>query len=174
MTITQKRVAEIVQKHVAQKESGPFEVKLDEFVEVEPVLPGCTCHPHKLSFKPGANNAKLSFWVVPHVLGPVKGALVAIRQDGNSLAEVPLDIRVRKRTAAVVAGVFGLVFPFASAVLKKFGVDFQSGGDFNVYLSVLDAVFTKVPPTALFAVGAGLALAFWWWSRPRRATSSGT
>ena len=173
VTLTEKEVKQIIQKHVAQRASGPLQVKLDEFVEVEPILPGCTCHPAKQSLKLGKKDAVLTFWVVPHVMGKVKGAIVSVRQDGTTLTEIPLNMKVVKRTAALVMGVTSLVMPFLSSMTKRFGVDFQQDGGFDVYLSILNTFFRQIPPYALLGGGALLTFVLWWMTRPRNGTCSG-
>ena len=151
VTLTKQMVEAVVQKHVAQKASGPISVNLDQYVEIEPVLPGCTCYPAKAEIKLGSADAALNFWVVPHVLGKVKGAAVYVRQDGRTLAEIPLDVKVARQTLTVVAGCFMLALPLLSSLAKRYGLDFESqmADGFNLYFAVMHAAVKWTSPAVL-------------------------
>jgi hypothetical protein len=167
VTLTAEKVRKILQKGVAQAESKPFEVKLEEHLTIEPILPGCTCYPAKAELKITAADTAVHFWVVPQVLGQVKGAKVTISQDGRTLTEVELDIRVRRTTLAIVVGVVTLLYPFAAAIANQFGIDFKNLGKLGEYMSVVGGYVRTVSPLAVFG---GLILVtglLYWWSRPR-------
>ena len=170
VVLSEQRIREIVQQRVEQKETGPFEVKKDSFVEVEPILPGCTCYPSRAAIKIGDGLDTLPFWVVPHVRGIVKGATVEIRQDGKQLASIPLDIKVRRQTLAVVFSLFTLAMPLLSGLARHFQIDFTSQQEqgFALYFRVWDFLLKQLSPVTLAAALAAVTAAFYLWARPRR------
>ena len=167
--ITRDLIEKVRKKGVDQRTSSPFAVEADVPVEIEPVLPGCDCYPPRVSARLGAGDLALTFRVVPHVLGKVDGAVVHVRQDHASLAEIELDVKVVKQTWAVLAGAATFLLPGLSAVMKHFGLDFetQSEQGFSLYVSLARLTFDHFSPLALTAVlGAATAL-LWWLTRPR-------
>jgi sec-independent protein translocase protein TatA len=168
--ITRDLVEKVRKKHTDQRTSAPFVVDRDTPVEIEPILPGCDCHPPRIVTRLGDGDRTLTFRVVPHVLGRVDGAVVCIRQDHTSLAEVAVDMKVVKQTGVVLAGLATFLLPALSAVMKHFGLDFETQKDqgFSLYLGLARLVFDRVSPYALTAL-LGLATALLWWlTRPRR------
>jgi hypothetical protein len=167
--ITRDMIEKVQQKHTDQRTSDPFAVDVDTPVEIEPILPGCDCHPPKIVTRLEQGEVTATFRVVPRVLGRVDGAVVSIRQDHVSLSEVALDVKVVKRTLVVLMGVAAFLLPALSAVMKHFGLDFetQNGQEFSLYLAVARLLFDHISPFALTAL-LGLATVFLWWlSRPR-------
>jgi hypothetical protein len=117
----------------------------------------------------GQGDLTVTFRVVPRVLGKVDGAVVCVRQDHTSLAEIELDVKVVKRTLATLSGLATFLLPGLSAVMKHFGLDFETQKDqgFSLYLAVAEMVFDRVSPytvTALLGVATAL---LWWLTRPR-------
>lgn len=170
VTITKGMVERVAKRGTDQRATGPFQVELGKPVEIEPVLPGCDCHPPRIVARLGAADLKVAFRVVPQVLGKVDGACVAIRQDHAVLAEVPLDIKVRRQLWVVLAGCITFALPCLSAILKHFGVnlDIQSEEGFNLYVGFARLIFDTVSPLALTAgLGVGTGL-LWWTTRPER------
>jgi hypothetical protein len=168
VTLTAEKVKKILQRGVSQAESKTFEVKLEEFVQIEPILPGCTCYPAKSELKLTAADTAVHFWVVPQVLGKVRGAKVTISQEGRTLSEVELDIRVRKTTLALVVGLMTLLYPVIAAVLKQFGIDFKNLGPMGEYLSVINDSLRTVSPLVIFGAMTLLTVLLYWWTRPRQ------
>jgi TatA/E family protein of Tat protein translocase len=167
--ITRGQVEKIHKKHTDQRMSAPFAVDVDAPVEIEPVLPGCDCHPPRVVTRLGQGDRTLTFRVVPRVLGRVDGAVVSIRQDHACLAEVELDVRVVKRTLVALSGAAAFLLPGLSAVMKHFGLDFETQKEqgFSLYLAVAQLLFDRVSPLALTALlGVPTAL-LWWLTRPR-------
>jgi hypothetical protein len=158
VTLTKLAVAPIAQKQVAQKASGPFQVEQGEMLEVEPVLPGCQCYPPRLQVRlSGSQELVARFHVVPLVLGRVVGAAVHVRQRGETIAEVQLDVKVVQRTWVLVSGCAAFLVPFCSAILKHFRLDFESQRQegFDFYLTIARLLFDFLSP-----VGLTMALIF--------------
>jgi hypothetical protein len=156
--LSREAVEKVRKQDTDQRTSGPFQVKTDAPVEVEPVLPGCDCYPPKATARlEGEGDLTLTFRVVPRALGRLDGATVFVRQDHACLAEVPLGIKVVKRTWVAVSGLATFALPGLSAVLKHFGLDFDSQREagFNGYLALANLAFDRVSPLALTA-GLGL------------------
>ena len=57
-------VEKIHQKHTDQRTSDPFAVDLETPVEIEPVLPGCDCHPPRVVTRLGQGDLTVTFRVV--------------------------------------------------------------------------------------------------------------
>jgi tetratricopeptide (TPR) repeat protein len=167
--LTEQMVQKIVRQGTEQRASEPFKVDLDAVVEVEPVLPGCACYPPRTSARLDRKELSLSFHVVPHVLGPVTGAMVLIRQDHRTLAAVELDIRVVQQTFVVLCGVFTFLLPFLSAIAQHFGLDFASQREtgFSLYLAVAQILVQGISPLTLTMVLGAITAGLWWWTRPR-------
>jgi hypothetical protein len=93
--------------------------------------------PPRATVRVGAGTATLTFWIAPHVTGTVPGAVVAVRQEGHTLSEIPLDVKVARPTLAVLAGALTFCLPGLSAVAKHFRVDFESqlSSGFDLYLT---------------------------------------
>jgi tetratricopeptide (TPR) repeat protein len=78
-------------------------------------------------------------------------------------------MRVSRKLWAILLGVATFVLPAISALLKHFGLDFetQAGQGFDLYLAVARVIFDQLSPTVLTAV-LGLCTGLVWWScRPR-------
>jgi hypothetical protein len=125
VVISEKAILEVVKADVAQTQSRRFKVDLGTEVEVEPILPGCTCYPARQVVAIGAGAATATFHVVPQVLGQVPGGRVLVRQGGNVLAEVPLRTRVVKQTLTAVFGLATLAAPVARPLLDHFFPEWQ-------------------------------------------------
>ncbi|HWG43291.1 MAG TPA: hypothetical protein VN688_10935 [Gemmataceae bacterium] len=167
--ITRDMVEKVQKKDTDQRSSSPFKVDTDVPVEVEPVLPGCSCHPPKIVTRLSKRDLTLTFRVVPQVLGRVDGAVVSIRQNHASLAEVELEVKVVQRTWVALSVALTFLLPGLSAILKHFGLDFetQTQQGFSLYLATARLMFDKVSPfglTAILGLGTGL---LWWLTRPR-------
>jgi TatA/E family protein of Tat protein translocase len=167
--ITRDSIKKVQKKHVDQRTSGPFEVDLSLPIEIEPVLPGCDCHPPRVVTRLGQDDLVLTFRVVPRVLGKVDGAMVSIRQDHTPLAEVGLEMKVVKQTLLILSGIATFLLPGLSEVMKHFRLDFETQKEegFSLYLSVARLLFDQVSPYTLTAfLGVVTALA-WWLTRPK-------
>jgi hypothetical protein len=170
VVLSEKAIREVARRGVGQEQSQAFQVAEDSVVEVEPVLPGCACFPPKEMVRVGRGEVTTTFWVVPHVLGKLMHARVVVRQGGETLAEVPLQVRVVKQSLTVFLGALSLVLPFVLLLLKHFRLDFESQlqEDFGLYAHLAGwAVRSLTPETLtglLLAGTAGLYL----WLRPRK------
>lgn len=155
--ITKKMVERAAKSGTDQVQSTPFRVKLNETIEIEPVLPGCSCYPPKLSARLGAEDFVATFYVLPHMLGPLQGGVVTIRQDNIPLAEIELHGRVVKTTWVMICGFATFVLPFLLAVARNYRVDLTSQLEdgFDFYLAVLSILLSNIAPivaTAGFAI----------------------
>jgi hypothetical protein len=151
VVISKKVVQEIEKKNVTQKRSQNFEVKLDSAVEIEPILPGCQCYPPKEQVTIGRGEVSTRFHVVPHVLGTVEHARVVVRQNGQVLAEVPLEMSVLKPGLAVVMGFLSFVLPFGLLLMKQLHLDFESqaANNFALYAQVGHWAVQSLSPESL-------------------------
>ncbi len=167
--ITRQMVEKVSKKDTDQRTSRPFHVDKESPIEIEPILPGCDCHPPKVVARLGQGDLTLTFRVVPRVIGRVDGAVLSIRQDHASLAEVKLDVRVVKRTWVALSGAVTFLLPGLSSVLKHFGLDFeaQKQQGFSLYLATARLVFDVVPPLAWTAALGLLTGVLWWVTRPQ-------
>jgi hypothetical protein len=168
--LSAKEVQAIVQRGVSQARSEAFRVAEGSLVEIEPILPGCACYPPKEQVCIGTGEVSTTFWVVPHVLGKVMHARVVVRQDGHTLADVPLGARVLKQSLTLLVGGLSLVLPFILLLLKHFRLDFESQlqDGFSLYGQIAGWLLRWLTPETLtcllFAATAVLYLSL----RPRR------
>lgn len=170
VVLSKGELAAVAKRRVAQASSGAFQVQRDSMVEVEPILPGCDCYPRKERIRIGEGDSTATFWVVPRVLGQVMQARVLVRQRLTVLAEVPLDIVVRRKTLALVLGAFGLLLPLLMVILKQFRLDLESQmqDGFPLVATILNWLMKGISPEAL---GGGLLLlagVAYLWLRPRK------
>jgi hypothetical protein len=173
VVLSAREVAEVVKKHVKQATSEAFKVEDNALVEVEPVLPGCDVYPPRHSLDAGDGTTDVStetFWIVPRVLGRVQGARVLIRQHGRVLAEVPLDVKVRKQTLAVACGLMGLAAPYLSMGLRALKLDpeSQKAQGYAFYRQFGDWLAEAVRPEWIGLGFFGLAVMLYFAMRPRR------
>ncbi|VTT98086.1 unnamed protein product [Gemmataceae bacterium] len=167
VTLTREEVERVVKRNVEQTATGPLALATDVPLEVEPVLPGCQCHPPKIVTRLGDGNDVFTFHVVPHVIGDVTGARVVIRQDHATVAELELRVRVVQRTIVVASGLSTFAVPFASAAMRHFGLDFTPKDGSNPYLAALNFLFGQVSPVVLTLALAAVTLGLYWWTRPK-------
>ncbi len=170
LVIITKQMIEKVQKNdTDQLSSNPFKVDTNLSVEIEPVFPGCDCYPSKLVACLSGGELTATFRVLPRVIGSVDGASVTIRQNHNLLAEIPLDVKVSQRFWVFFWGVITFVLPVLSAILKHFGLDFDTQKDqgFNLYVSAARLVFDQFSPLALNISLALVTGVIWWITRPQ-------
>ncbi|MBA4188731.1 MAG: hypothetical protein C0467_12095 [Planctomycetaceae bacterium] len=165
--LTRDEVEKVIKKHVEQTATGPLTLAKDVPLEVEPVLPGCQCHPPKIVTRLGDGNDVFTFYIVPHVLGDITGARVLIRQDHATIAEIELKMRVVQRTLVVASGLSTFVVPAASAAMKHFGLDFTPKDGSSPYLAALNFLFGQVSPVVLTAVLAVVTVGLYWFTRPK-------
>ncbi|WP_439620912.1 hypothetical protein [Gemmata sp.] len=167
VVLSREEVERVVKRHVEQAATGPLALAKDVPLEVEPVLPGCQCHPPKIVSRIGDGNDVFTFYVVPHVLGDVTGARIVIRQDHATVAEIELRVRVVQRTIVVASGLSTFAVPFASAAMRHFGLDFTPRDGSNPYLAALNFLFGQVSPVVLTLALAAVTLGLYWWTRPK-------
>src|SRR5262249_11471020 len=89
--LSRHEIEQVVKRGVRQAQSKAFTVDEGSLVEIEPVLPGCSCYPPREQVRVGGGEVSVTFWVVPQVMGRVMQARVVVRQQGEVLAEVPLE-----------------------------------------------------------------------------------
>ncbi len=170
VAISEKSVLEVIKAGVAQAVSKRFRVELGSDVEVEPILPGCTCYPARQVVQVGAGESAATFHVVPHVLGALPGGRVVVRQGGHVLAEVPLQAKVVKQTLAAVLGLATLILPAVRPLLHRANLDLETqllarlGDPTGFVHDVLDFL----TPLHLGLILAVLTLLAYLWLRPRR------
>jgi hypothetical protein len=169
VVLSRKAVLKVVKRGVAQA-SREFKVAEGTVVEVEPILPGCACYPPKEQARIGADEVTVVFWVVPHVLGKVMQARVVVRQDGATLAEIPLDARVARQGLTLLMGGLSLVLPFGLLLLKHFKLDFESqmADGFGLYAHLANLALQVLTPETLTGLLLGLTAALYFWLRPAR------
>jgi hypothetical protein len=156
---------------VARVVSESFTVDPEKWIEIEPVLPGCTVYPAKLSVPGGAALSEVRFWVVPQVKGEVPGTVYLRHGDQQRLVRLKVTVAEPRRAAWTAAA--ALVMPYASVVLKHQHLDFESQLDagFPLYARALRWVLAVVGPAELAALLLAVAAGLWLTTRPKRATA---
>jgi hypothetical protein len=170
VALSRSELQAIVQNKVAQAQSRGFEVDPGAVVEIEPILPGCSCYPAQAEITVGKGIDNLTFWVVPHVLGRIMDARVVVRQQGRSLAEVPLEIKVTRQTIALLLSCLSLLLPLLLMVMRHFRLDFESqlAEGFGLYAQLGNWLLRSLSPELLSAALLLAAGAAYLWLRPRR------
>jgi hypothetical protein len=165
--LSREEVRKLVQNEVAQATGESFKVRLQEPIEIEPLLPGCTVYPARCELTlTGDSPAEARFQVMPQIQGGnVEDPVVVVRQAGRELARVALAIRVGKPTLAYGLAAASVVVPVVLRYLKL-DIDSQMGSDFSGYLSLVSTIlaFPWWMWTAPLLLAAGVAA---WWFRPR-------
>jgi hypothetical protein len=169
VVLSREEIEIALQRHIQQRATRPTKLAMDAPIEIEPVMPGCAVHPPKMVTRLGPHEEEFEFHVVPHVLGPVTGACVRIRQDHATLAEVQLEARVSQRTMVLVVGLLAFLLPILSVALAHLRVDFtpKEGDESNVYLGLLAFFFGDLSPVVLTVVLAALTGVLFWFTRPQ-------
>jgi hypothetical protein len=167
VVISREEIEIALQRHIQQRTTRVTKLAIDAPVEIEPVLPGCAVYPPKVVTRLGPTEEVFEFHVVPHVLGPVTGARLHIRQDYASLAEIELPARVVQRSLVLVMGLLTFFLPILSAALSHFQVDFSPRDEWNPFLRIL-TVFNDISPVALTVGLAALTGVLYWLTLPER------
>jgi hypothetical protein len=166
VVLSREEIEVALQRQVQQRTTRVTKLAIDAPIEIEPVFPGCAVHPPKLVTRLGPSAEAFEFYVVPHVLGPVTGACVQIRQDHATLAEIQLDAYVAQRTMVLIVGLLAFFLPLLSVGLTHAGVDFTPKEEWNPFLSLL-AFFNDISPVALTVGLAALTGLLFWLTRPQ-------
>lgn len=162
VVLSKEEIAEIVQGGVKQTVGERFAVEAESPVEVEPVLPGCQVYPPRHTLVIGPDTQTLEFWVVPQVLGEVKGAKVIVRQGGETLSEVKLEAKVVQQTAAKIVGALSFVMPYVTKSLKT------DNADGSPLQGAMNWAATNLRPEFIFVGLALVAVGLYFWCRPRK------
>jgi hypothetical protein len=170
VVLSDKEIQQIVKAGVVQGQSEAFRVAEGTVVEIEPILPGCGCYPPREQVRVSRGEVTTTFWVVPRVLGKVMQARVVVRQGGETLAEVPLSIRVARQRLTALMGALSLVLPFVLLVLKHFHLDFESQlqEDFGLYAHLANWAVRALTPELLTGLLLAGTAALYLWLRPRK------
>jgi tetratricopeptide (TPR) repeat protein len=168
--LSRKQILEIAKRNVGQAASSHFEVALDSSVEVEPILPGCSCYPPRDFLPVRQEETSATFWVVPHVLGKVMQPRVVVRQNGKVLADVPLQVRVVKQGLTLLLAALSLVLPPILLLLKQLRLDFESQlqDNFGLYAQAAQWALRSLTPEWLAGLLLAATAAAYLWLRPRR------
>ncbi len=97
-------------------------------------------------------------------------ARVVVRQDGRTLAEVPLEARVVKQSLTVLVGGLSLVLPFVLLLLKHFRLDFESqlADGFSLYAQIAGWLLRSLTPETLTGLLLTVTAVLYLCLRPRR------
>jgi hypothetical protein len=166
--ISRKAIMEVIKRDVVQKQSKKFQVEMDSLVEVEPILPGCDCFPPKENVRISKAESTARFWVVPRVLGGVMHARVVVRQNGNVLAEVPLEMVVSKQTLTLFVGAMNFCVPFVSMLLKQSQLSLSSHGEAGVLAALVGWAVLVMSPEVLAGLLLVATVCLYFWLRPKQ------
>jgi hypothetical protein len=168
--LSARSIQEIVKRGVGQSKSATFKVAEGSFVEIEPIIPGCACYPPKETLCVESGTMTATFWVVPHVLGKVTQARVMIRQQGATLAEVPLEMTIVRQSLTVLMGALSLVLPFLLMLLKHFDLDFETQlkDGFSLYAQLASWLVRSLTPELLTGMLLAATAGMYLWLRPSK------
>jgi hypothetical protein len=169
VVISRKAIMEVVKRDVVQKQSKKFTVQIDSTVEIEPILPGCDCFPPKENVRINVAESTAKFWVVPRVLGEVMHARVVVRQNGNVLAEVPLEMNVAKQTLTMCVGAMNFCVPFVSMLLKQSQLSLTSSeGGSGLLAALVGWLLVMLSPEVMAGLLLLATVGLYFWLRPRQ------
>jgi len=167
VTLSSKIVERIKSKKISQDTSNKFKFKVDESLEIEPMIPGCQCYPPKQEIMLNGD-ASITFYVAPQVVGKIEGAYVRVLQNHIELEKVNLRLRVKKKTLVLLSGFAAFLLPGISTLLKLYDLDFenQKAQGFSMYISLLQFAFDYLSPWSLMACLCGITTITWLWATP--------
>ncbi len=167
VVLSGEEVRKLLRNEVGQATSEGFTVRVQEPIEVEPLLPGCTVYPPRREvIVSGEEPVEARFQILAHTQGGcLEEPVVVLRQAGRELARVLLKVRVGKPTLAFGLAAASVVVPVLLKYLKL-DLDAQAGANFNGYWQLLQTIlalpwWTWTTPLLL---AAGVAA---WWCWPR-------
>jgi tetratricopeptide (TPR) repeat protein len=166
--LSEKTIKKVVQRGISQQAGARFQVQEGSPVEVEPILPGCSCYPPRETLRVSSGETAARFYVVPHVLGRLAHARVVIRQGGEILSEVPLEVCVVKQTMTVVMAVVSFLLPLAAALLQHFGIDLRAGAGDGLFSRVIGLTLGSFSPDVLAGLLLGMTGGLYCYLRPRK------
>lgn len=152
-----------------QKSSEELTINNKTPVEIEPIIPGCLFFPQRQSVFV-SKNTHVAFYLVPLVVGDLKGAVIEIRQGQINLSSIQLDIQVTKRTFALAMAYAAFVMPAFSIGLKFLNLDFdsQKSSEYQDYQKIIKFFFVWLPPWLLFVFFGIIFLVFWFLTKPEQ------
>jgi tetratricopeptide (TPR) repeat protein len=161
-----------LERQVEQNSQDALPVQAALPVEVEPILPGCPCYPARQSLDGKAELVQARFEVKAENKGKLDGARVALRQHGVAIAELPLEVHIRRPLLAILLGVLAMGVPL---VLKVLGLSLEAQAEqqFAGWLGLLEKLLSCTQSLPVWGLGIALgvvALLLWLRSRPRRNT----
>jgi hypothetical protein len=170
VVLSKAEVERIAQRQVAQAQSQAFRVEAGSVVEIEPILPGCECYPPAAQVTITEGEARAEFYVAPHVLGRIMKARVVVRQEGRTLAEVPLDARVSRQALTWAMAGLSLVLPFVLMLLKHFHLDFETQREegFGLYAQLAGWLIGWLTPELLTLLLLAATATLYFCLRPRQ------
>lgn len=160
---------------VGQSPSTSIRFKPGDTLTIEPVLPGCTCHPatHTVTLTNAAKPVSARFFIVPLINGRIEGASVIIRRSDRITTRVDLHMNVVPRTWATFTAFLSASAPLVVAFLRQLqidvGTDVQDSAD--LYLAATAAIVQYTPPTTLCAVLLTLSGVFFVRARARETSA---
>jgi hypothetical protein len=170
VVLSKAEIEKVAQANVGQKQSKSFQVQAGSVVEIEPILPGCDCYPQRVQATVTGGEVRAEFWVAPRVLGTIQAARVIVRQEGKTLAEVPLEARVTRQIVTWIMAGLSCVLPFLLLILKHFRLDFDSQREqgYGVYAQLAGWVVASLTPEWLTVLLLVATLALYFLMRPRQ------
>lgn len=168
VAITEQALSNPQMRDVRQATGNVFKLSVGEPLEIEPVIPGCTCYPPIVSSIASSKDLSAQFHIVPSAVGRITGAKVILRQSHVVLSELPLEIRVVSRNMAIFSSIATFAMPATSSVLQHFGLNIEAGSDqANPYIVLAGLVLQQISPLTLTLVLGGATCALAWHAWPR-------
>ncbi|MGE3804723.1 MAG: tetratricopeptide repeat protein [Gemmataceae bacterium] len=169
VVISDKVLSEIEQRDVAQAVSKGFKATTGAVMEIEPILPGCYVYPPKREVRVRPGDVVAKFCIVPHLEGDLLEPHVLVRQEGLTLAEIPLEMRVVKQTATWAMGIAAFVAPLASAFLRysRVDVDAKVNEGLGLFTNLIRLFFGVLPPEILWLLLLGITIGLYFTLRPQ-------
>jgi Flp pilus assembly protein TadD len=159
IVLSRQQVQEIREWTIASAQEQGLQLSADALMDVEPVLPGCTCYPPRQQIPVDAEIVQARFQVMPGATGTLNDARIILRQEGQVVAEVGLDITVRPLWPVVVLGLVLLGAACALYLLPKY-TETPSGAEGTGFFGLTQALFA-LQLAVLFGLVGGIAALGW-------------
>lgn len=168
VAITEQTLSSPQMRDVRQATGNVFKLSVGEPLEIEPVIPGCTCYPPIISSIASSKDLSAQFHIVPTAVGRIMGAKVILRQSHVVLSELPLEIRVVSRSMTILSSVATFAVPATCSVMQHFGLTLEAGSaETDPYIVLAGLVLQQTSPLTLTLALGGATCAFAWHAWPR-------
>jgi len=158
-----------LERAVRQADQDKATLSTQHPADILPLLAGCTVSPPKHVVAVGPEIAEARFEIVANGAGQVPRACVWVQQRGETVANIPLEVKATRTVPMILWGVLAVFVP---AVLKVFELDLEKtiGDGGSNWWAFLGQLVQVLPWWSYGLILGAIAVLTWWRSRPRSTT----